>query len=160
MVNCYSVQQCTIMYSSLLFAIAIYWPLPPKSHNRPGTHVCEGALQAHNGATRNFSGGMDRTPQQASVHPGFRRFGQRQHWEVLQSKREYCCNHLNQCVHSRLLCCNSKLLCTHSTSGVVASTQTPFGYMDELGKKRLHCGTGFGDRYRVPKVTCIATFCV
>ena len=41
-----------------------------------------------------------------------------------------------------------------------ASTQTPFGYMGELGEERLHCGTGFGDRYRVPKVTSAAAFCV
>ena len=38
--------------------------------------------------------------------------------------------------------------------------KTPFGYMGELGEERLHCGTGFGDRYRVPKVTSAAAFCV
>ena len=38
--------------------------------------------------------------------------------------------------------------------------KTPFGYMGELGEERLHCGTGFGDRYRVPKVTSVAAFCV
>ena len=45
--------------------------------------------------------------------------------------------------------------------------KTPFGYMGELGEERLHCGTGFGDRYRVPKVTVpgskvtsVAAFCV
>ena len=38
--------------------------------------------------------------------------------------------------------------------------KTTFGYMGELGEERLHCGTGFGDRYRVPKMTCVAAFCV
>ena len=46
---------------------------------------------------------------------------------------------------------HSKLLFTHSTGGVVTSTQSPFGYMCELGKERLHCVTGFGDRYRFQK---------